>query len=135
MKSVFCHINFGLESGIILIIFFLFFTSRYGDIMTVYFGSKCTIMLNSYDIIKEAFIKHGHVLSGRPQDLFFIQEITEGLGRHSKEVFHIISSEPISKRVTSKSIYEPSMKSVRMDVIGTSWQSTTRDLSNKLNGL
>ena len=49
--------------------------------MTVFFGSRCTIMLNSYDVIKEAFVKHGNVLSGRPQDLFFIQEITEGLGR------------------------------------------------------
>ena len=49
--------------------------------MTVYLGSRCTIMLNSYDVIKEAFVKHGNVLSGRPQDLFFIQEITEGFGK------------------------------------------------------
>ena len=61
------------------------FSSRYGDIMTVYLGSRCTIMLHSYDVIKEAFVKHGNVLSGRPQDLFFIEEITEGLGRRYSE--------------------------------------------------
>ena len=49
--------------------------------MTVYLGSRCTIMLNSYDVIKEAFVKHGHVFSGRPQDLLFIKEITEGYGK------------------------------------------------------
>ena len=48
--------------------------------MTVYLGSRCTIMLNSYDAIKEAFAKNAHVFSGRPQDLFFIKEITEGYG-------------------------------------------------------
>ena len=48
--------------------------------MTVYLGSRCTVMLNSYDIIKEAFVKLGHAFSGRPQDLFFITEITQGLG-------------------------------------------------------
>ena len=61
------------------------FLSRYGDIMTVYLGSRCTIMLNSYDVIKEAFVKHGNVLSGRPQDLFFIEQITEGLRRRCSE--------------------------------------------------
>ena len=54
--------------------------SRYGDVMTVYLGSRCTVMLNSYDAIKEAFLKQGHVFAGRPQDLFFVSEITEGLG-------------------------------------------------------
>ena len=48
--------------------------------MTVYLGSRCTIMLNSYDAIKEALVKNAHVFSGRPQDLFFIKEITEGYG-------------------------------------------------------
>ena len=101
--------------------------------MTVYLGSRCTIMLNSYDVIKEAFVKHGHILSGRPRDLIYVTEMTEGLGRRSKEI-HIISSEQISKRVTSKSIYESSMKSVRMDVIGTFWRSTTSESTQKLNG-
>ena len=46
-------------------------------------------MLNSYDAIKEAFVKHGHVFSGRPQDLFFITDITEGLGNLRPRVFQI----------------------------------------------
>ena len=54
---------------------------RYGDIMTVYLGSRCTVMLNSYDVIKEAFVKNAHVFSGRPQDILFIKEITEGYGK------------------------------------------------------
>ena len=49
--------------------------------MTVYLGSRCTIMLNSYDVIKEAFAKYGHAFSGRPQDLIFIKEIVQGLGK------------------------------------------------------
>ena len=49
--------------------------------MTVYLGSRCTIMLNSYDIINDAFVKCGHAFSGRPQDLWVVKEITEGLGR------------------------------------------------------
>ena len=46
----------------------------------------------------------------------------------AKEVFHIISFEPISERLTSKSFHEPSVKLVRMDVIGTFWRATIREL-------
>ena len=41
---------------------------------------------------------------------------------------HIISFEPISERVTSKSFPEHSVKSVRIDVIGTFWWATIREL-------
>ena len=61
---------------------FCVFIHRYGGVMTVYLGSRCTVMLNSYDAIKEAFVKYGHVFSGRPQDLFFITDISEGLGNY-----------------------------------------------------
>ena len=37
----------------------------------------------------------------------------------TSEVFNIISLEPISERLTSRSFQEPSEKSVRRDVIGT----------------
>ena len=47
---------------------------------------------------------------------------------YTKEVIYIISIEPISKSATSKSFHEPSMKSVRIDVIGTFWRATTREL-------
>ena len=39
---------------------------RYGDIMTVYLGVRQTVYLNTYDVIKEAFVKQGHSFSGRP---------------------------------------------------------------------
>ncbi len=53
---------------------------KYGDIFTVYLGSRRVIMLCSYDTIKEAFVKYGNIFIGRPQDLFFIKELTYGLG-------------------------------------------------------
>ena len=46
----------------------------------------------------------------------------------SKEVFHIISFETISESQASKSFNEPSVKLVRMDVIGTFWRATTGEL-------
>ena len=46
----------------------------------------------------------------------------------SKEVICIISCELISERVTSKSFHEPSVKSVRIDVIDKFWRATTREL-------
>ena len=45
-----------------------------------------------------------------------------------KEVFQIISLETISERPTSKHFCEPSVKSVNIDVIGTFWRTTTREL-------
>ena len=51
----------------------------------------------------------------------------EFLETTAKEVIHIISIEPINKRATSKSFHEPSVKLVRLDVIGTFWRATTRE--------
>ena len=45
--------------------------------------------------------------------------------RHSKEIYHITSFEPISESPTSKSFHEPSVKLVWTDVIGTFWRETT----------
>ena len=53
---------------------------KYGDVFTVYLGSKPSVMLCSQEAIKEAFVKCGHAFSGRPQDLFFIRELTFGRG-------------------------------------------------------
>ena len=49
----------------------------------------------------------------------------------SKQVFHIISAEPISERSTSKSFHESSVQLVRGDVIGTLWRAKTRKLYDK----
>ena len=48
----------------------------------------------------------------------------------SKEVFHRISFEPISERLTSHSFHEPSVKSVRIDVISMFWRATVRELDH-----
>ena len=45
-----------------------------------------------------------------------------------KEVIHAISFESISERPTSKSFHELSAKSVKIGVISTFWQATTRVL-------
>ena len=58
-------------------------SEKYGDIFTVYFGSRRVIVLNSYEAIKEAFVKQGNLLAGRPQDLFFVRDIQEGKGEHT----------------------------------------------------
>ncbi len=43
-------------------------------------------MLNSYDLIKEAFQKMGHDFAGRPQDMFWVEEIQEGMGRFKTQM-------------------------------------------------
>ena len=57
-------------------------------------------------------------------------QIARSPTREVKEVFHIIPYEPIYKRPTSKSFQEPSVNSVRidLDVIGTFWRVSTREL-------
>ena len=50
-----------------------------------------------------------------------------------KEVIHIISFEPISERMTSKSFHKPYLESVRIDMIGAFWRTVTREWLN-LNG-
>ena len=47
---------------------------------------------------------------------------------YSKEVIRNISFEPISKRLTLKSYYEPGVKLVRIGVIATFGQATTRKI-------
>ena len=46
----------------------------------------------------------------------------------SKDVFHIISLEPISESPTLKSFHEPSVKLVRIDEIGTFGRARTGEL-------
>ena len=58
--------------------------------------------------------------------------LSQELRHNTKEVIHVISFEPISQRPTSKSSHEPSVKSVRKDVIGTFWRATSRELSHEL---
>ena len=46
----------------------------------------------------------------------------------SKEVFHTISFEPINERLTSTSFHNPSVKLLRINMIGAFLWATTREL-------
>ena len=48
--------------------------------MTVYLGSRETVYLNTYEVIREAFARHGHSFAGRPEDLFYMKEMCDGIG-------------------------------------------------------
>ncbi|KAK6189777.1 hypothetical protein SNE40_001771 [Patella caerulea] len=52
---------------------------EYGDICSVYFGSKLFIFLNSYEVIKEAMVKNGDIFSNRPS-LFWTDLVTQRKG-------------------------------------------------------
>ena len=50
--------------------------------MTVYFGARPTILLNTYNVIKEAFVQRGYAFAGRPQDHFYLSEMCGGIGKN-----------------------------------------------------
>ena len=54
-------------------------SSRYGDVFTIYLGSKRVVVLNGYDVIKEAFVINERVFSGRPP-IYLLRQITDGYG-------------------------------------------------------
>ena len=66
---------------------------RYGDIMTVHLGSRETIYLNSYDVIKEAFVKNGNSFAGRPSDYFYMTELGQSRGDSILPLFSKIDKE------------------------------------------
>ncbi len=55
--------------------------NKYGDVFTVFFGSKPVIILNGYDTIKETFVTHGQVFSDRPTELTIFKDLNKGLGK------------------------------------------------------
>ena len=61
-------------------------TKDYGDIFTVYFGSQRVIILNSYEAIKEAFVKKGNAFSGRPKDLFLMKDQEQVRGKQNRYI-------------------------------------------------
>ena len=54
--------------------------SKYGDVFTLYLGPKRAVVLNGYDVIYDALVKHGNVFSGRAKNFTF-GELTEGYGK------------------------------------------------------
>ena len=49
--------------------------------MTVYLGTRETVYLNTEEVIREAFVKHGDSFAGRPQDIFWMKELCDGIGK------------------------------------------------------
>ncbi|TRY67985.1 hypothetical protein DNTS_035548 [Danionella cerebrum] len=58
---------------------FLRSLSQYGEMTTVYLGRKPAILLNTLQIVKEAFVQNASSFSGRPS-LPVLTWVTEGLG-------------------------------------------------------
>ena len=57
------------------------FRKRYGDIYSLYFGSKLVIVMSGYDTLKEAFLKNGDMFHDRPKGNLFLDEFTKKLGK------------------------------------------------------
>ena len=49
-------------------------------------GSRRVVILNSYDVIKEAFVKYGNHFSDRPP-IYIVKVLTEGLGECEKPYY------------------------------------------------
>jgi hypothetical protein len=54
---------------------------RYGDVFSLYMGGRLIVVLNGYDVIKEALIKFADVFSNRPV-WFISQVIAENQGNN-----------------------------------------------------
>ena len=52
---------------------------QYGDIFSLHLGSHVLVVISSYQLLKEAFVKHGDVFSHRP-DMFVLEHIGQKLG-------------------------------------------------------
>jgi len=55
-------------------------SAKYGDVFTIYLGYRRVVILNGYDVIREAFAKHGHRFSGRPL-IYMITGVMDGYGK------------------------------------------------------
>ncbi|TRY54562.1 hypothetical protein DNTS_033418 [Danionella cerebrum] len=55
------------------------FAEKYGNIFSLYTGSRPTVFLNSFEVIKEALVTKAQDFSGRPQD-FMISHLVENKG-------------------------------------------------------
>lgn len=52
---------------------------RYGDIFSLYIGGRPLVVLNGYDVIKEAMVRHADAFSNRP-NVFYSDSIRKKQG-------------------------------------------------------
>jgi hypothetical protein len=59
---------------------FMEYRQKYGDVFSLITGSRVLVVVSGYDTLREIFIKHGDVVSERP-DNFFTREIGKFKGK------------------------------------------------------
>ncbi|PVD29117.1 hypothetical protein C0Q70_11714 [Pomacea canaliculata] len=52
---------------------------RYGDVFSLYVGNRLVVVLNGYNVIKDALVKHADVFTDRPH-FYFTDYIAKGKG-------------------------------------------------------
>jgi hypothetical protein len=67
---------------------FMEYRQKYGDVFSLITGSRVLVVVNGYDTLREIFIKHGDVVSGRP-DMFLTREIGKFKGK-SLKIFSLV---------------------------------------------
>lgn len=55
---------------------------QYGDVFSLYMGSRLVVVLNGYNVIKDALVNNADVFSDRPH-LFITDQITRNKGMSS----------------------------------------------------
>ncbi len=56
------------------------FEEKYGSVFRLYFGSHLVVVLNDYEAVREAFIKHGDTYIDRPKKFLQVQ-MSKGKGK------------------------------------------------------
>ena len=56
--------------------------------VTVYLGTYPTVYLNSYEVIKDAFVNSGLKFAGRPTDMFTFSEVCKHKGKQPPLTFN-----------------------------------------------
>uniref|UniRef100_A0A8C2HR44 Cytochrome P450, family 2, subfamily X, polypeptide 9 n=1 Tax=Cyprinus carpio TaxID=7962 RepID=A0A8C2HR44_CYPCA len=88
---------------------------RYGKVYSLYLGSKPWVVLNGFEVLKEALVTKAVDFAGRPQDLM-VNHITKGSGKYIiieqsmeerilGEVSHVIAK--LEKRVGNNVSFDP----------------------------
>lgn len=59
-------------------------TGRYGNIFSVQFGSLTFVVVNGYQMVREALVHQAEIFADRP-NIPLLQEIFKGFGKHSNQ--------------------------------------------------
>ena len=59
-------------------IFLRRYRKQYGDIYSLYVGTKLVIVISGYRFLREAFVKNGEIFSDRPKGHNIYSEVTKG---------------------------------------------------------